>query len=706
MSDELDLENTDQVDVESTATPFRTLLDEKAEKNLVDFVSEQLRLSELERVGEEKMWAKIRRQRIGVPEFEKKDTPWPDASNIVPPGMMIAENTIFGMTKNSMGARTPFWRVKAYREKDRDDVRVAHTIEKYLEMIAASRTDLNKREADREIHEEADLMGTVFVMVPWSTHTYNIPLPGPDGTSVSTDVVFHDGPEWVVVPREDAFYRMRERSVQSARWWMHKIELEEADVEERFLSGRWVEWDGWRKSARTEATLADNAADRQTGGVATTRNVWDFYEGFVRWQLQKDGPYIDLLVVIHREARVMVAARRNEMGVRPLREVNFIKRTRRLDGFGVGQSGTHMQSELETQHNQRMDGTHLAGLRMLVARKNCGIKPREILKPGKILFVDNVKEDWAPFQVGEMYPSSIQAESLTWSYMQKATLQTDTMAGFADATMKSRDSIGLQTNRMKASSGVIGAILETMEDAYSDIGLFTVYQLIFNKERVLENERKWKRLDEQELKDLELALSIPLAEVPKRLVFSVRTTDIEQTYEMQRQNVLTLVSIYSMFQKQNLPLMMQMNAPNPQTGQPLMDPETKRYAMRMLTGNSRLMEKVFEFFDEDRPGEYVPAFDKMEVALDIQDAMEGRLVRQLEGVRSAIERAKDQGSGGGPENPAGQPGVPPGPSGLPFPVENQGAVAGGGLQAPGGQNRALGALPGAGGPMGPAGAAQ
>jgi hypothetical protein len=219
---------------------------------------------------------------------------------------------------------------------------------------------------------------------------------------------------------------------------------------------------------------------------------------------------------------------------------------------------------------------------------------------------------------------------------------------------------------------------------------------------VIANERKWQRLSDQEIRDLETALSIPLAEVPKRLTFTIRTTDIEQTYEMQRQNVLTLISIYSMFQKQNLPLMMQMNAPNPQTGQPLMDPETKRYAMRMITGNSRLMEKVFEFFDEDRTGEFIPAFEKMEVALDIQDAMEGRLVRQLEGVRNAIERGQGEGALGVPAQAAGRAGGPLGPAGVPFPAENPGGPAFRGAPPAGNENGPAGTLPSAGGPMGPA----
>ncbi len=119
-------ESVDVMDVEgeTEAQPMRPLLLAEDEAELANFLFEELRLAELERVGEEKRWATIRRQRYGEPEFEKKDTPWPDASNNVPPGMMIAQNTVFGTMKNAYGGRVPFWSVKAFRKNDREDVRV------------------------------------------------------------------------------------------------------------------------------------------------------------------------------------------------------------------------------------------------------------------------------------------------------------------------------------------------------------------------------------------------------------------------------------------------------------------------------------------------------------------------------------------------------------------------------------------------------
>jgi hypothetical protein len=662
------------------------VLTEDEHKEIARFLESELTLAELERSGEEEEWRTIRRQRWARPEFVKKNVPWPDASNVCPPGAMIATNTVFGMTKNSFGTKKPFWSITALQEKSHDDIKIAKTLERYLQLLADSEFDLNKRERDREIQEEADSLGTVFVKVPWTTKKNRVTLA--DGSQV--DAIFHDGPEWVVFPREDAYYRIRSKDIQSARWFGQALELEEQDVEERFASGVWTEFDGWKDFARTEAKDYERDVDAMTGGEPQTRKVWDFFEIFVRWDLTpKDGFWEDLILVFHRKSGIIVMATVNPLGIRPIRQVNFIKRSFRLDGTGVGHAGLHMQAELEALHNNRINAVHMTTLKMFIARKNSGIKSRETMSPGKIFLVDNVS-DFKPLETDEVYPSSLAAESNAWQYLQKATLMSDTMSGFADQTLKSRDSIGMQSNRMKASSGMIGSILEGMEDAYSNLGLMTVFQLVWNKETVLENERSIGRLSDDELLNLEKALNIKIEEIPVKLRFAVRTSDVEQTFEARRQNVLSLWSIYTTYPKLVLPLLMQIygGIPVPE-GPPQQLPQPVKEAMlRIVAGSSKLMEKLFEFFGEDETGDFVPPYKLEELAFRMMDMAQEQAIRRITG---------GQGSEiGGPQ--AG-PVLPPGPAG-PAGMEGGGGPGGantgaGNLNPQGGQG-APGAFPGAG----------
>jgi hypothetical protein len=685
MSSEVELEE------EKETTPFMGILSEEEEKSLVDFLTNEITLCESERSGEEDEWKIIRRQRHARTETKRKDTPWPNASNVCPPGAKIATDSLYGMAKNSFGAKKPTWAIEAMQSENPKDIQTARTLERYFQLLADSKQDLNKRSKDREILEEMVSMGTSFVKVSWLTEEGKVTFPSPEGVQTTATVTFHDGPEWVVIPREDAFYRMREKDIQKARWWAQRIELEEQDVEERMATGKWNTIKDWKeKLVETEALDHEIEADDMSGGVPLQRRVYRFFEVFVRWDIEpKDGVWEDLVVIFSKKSGDLLRVQINPLGLRPVREFNFLKRSFRMDGEGVGHAALHMQEELSTIHNQRQDGVHLSTLKMFIARRNCGIKPKEVLRPGKIFFVDDVRADFMPLAVGEVYPSSLQAENMAWMYMQRATLMNDAMSGFPDATMKTRDSIGLQTMRMKASSGVIGAILEGVEDSYSDLGMFTFYQIVLNKDTILENEKRIARLSEKELAELEEAISsIPLNEIPMRLRFSVRTADIEQTFEMRRQNTLTLVSLYSMFQKQMLPLVVQLTAVNPQTGQPMLPPPVREFVMRLVTGNSRLMEKVFEFFGEDDTSKYVPEYEKMEMMLDIKKLMEEQMMQYAAqgGLGGQGGQGQIQGAVGGPQA---------GPTG-PIGGNGQEGMAGSPQTVGGGNVQAL-ASPGAGG---------
>ncbi len=674
----------------TTEEKFVDILTKKEHDEICAFLEEELRLAEAERAGEEEVWRTIRRQRWAKPEFEKKNTPWTDSSNVCPPGQLIATNTVFGMTKNIYGGKKPFWSIEAMRTSNREDIEIAKTLEKYLQLLADSRLDLDKEAKDQEIQEEADSLGTVFVKVPWTTEKHQVTLA--DGSRANA--IFHDGPEWNVFPREDAYYRIRTKDIQKARWFAQAFELEEHEVEERFSSGEWTEWETWRDDFRSEAKPYEQEADNLSGGSPVERHVWDFFEVYIRWDLEpKDGFWEDLIVIFSRKAKFLPKVQVNPMGIRLIRQMNFIHRSFRLDGIGVGHAGMHMQAELEALHNNRINAVHMTTLKMFIGRRNSGIKERETLRPGKIFLVDKPAEDLRVLEMGEVYPSSLEAESNAWGYLQKATMMTDSLAGFADATLKSRDGLGMQANRMRASGGMIGAVLTGMDYGYSDLGMMTVYQLVWNKDTVMENERRIGRLSDEDLDKLEKALSIDIHEIPAKLRFSVRTADAEETFETRRQNVLTLWSIYNVYQKQMIPLMMQAAAgvPGPNGQMQPLPQEVKEFILRVSTGSSKIMEKIFEFFGEDETGDYIPPTKLQEFAFEMMDSAQEQMLRRL-------KNAKDQvrgGAGGPPAGQGGPSGIGPGP-GMGIGTGNGQAAAGLGGAGSQGREGAPGAFPGTG----------
>ena len=157
------------------------------------------------------------------------------------------------------------------------------------------------------------------------------------------------------------------------------------------------------------------------------------------------------------------------------------------------------------------------------------------------------------------------------------------------------------------------------------------------------------RLPEEDLQKLGTALEIPINEVPMRLKFTVKTTEIDRTYEQQRMNMLSLSQIYAQYAQQTAPLAQTLFGPQG-TQMQQMAPDAWKYMSRILVGSGKLMTRIFEFFGIHETGEYIPDPEALD---DVVDAMQGAF--QAPG---AAPMAPPMG--GGPAGPAGADPMGPG----------------------------------------------
>jgi hypothetical protein len=252
----------------------------------------------------------------------------------------------------------------------------------------------------------------------------------------------------------------------------------------------------------------------------------------------------------------------------------------------------------------------LANLRMLVARRNCGIGPKEVLRPGKILFVDNPHDDLTTLQFGEVYPSSIQAEMMTRQYLERITGLSDYSIGFNDPNVRYPTTSGMMYLGQQGST-VKGSIIEAMQNEFSRMGQLILYQYVRNNTRV-----NVDLFDPRRGEAIKRVLTMKLEDIPTRFQFIVKTTDINRTDEARRQNLLTLTQLYAVYFKDIMQTMMM-------AYQPQVPADVKGLAFRHFTGASRMMEKVLKFFGEDDTEKYLPDFRKAEMLLKAVNQMQG-----------------------------------------------------------------------------------
>ena len=147
------------------------------------------------------------------------------------------------------------------------------------------------------------------------------------------------------------------------------------------------------------------------------------------------------------------------------------------------------------------------------------------------------------------------------------------------------------------------------------------------------------RLTSDEITGLEKALDMPLETIPRRLKFSVRTTEMDQTFEVRRQNTLTLWQILSTFWEKTIPLLIQMENPE-------IPPLAKQGMTKAFTGGARLLEQTFKFFGEEDTKKFVPDYKRLEILNQIQEAMQGD-IGQMKQMLEVVESGRGNIGGGG-----------------------------------------------------------
>lgn len=594
------------------------ILDRETMDKVVKYLDEEIGLAEAEREEKVQQWRKWRRQREFRPERKTLDYPWPKSANVtVPMSGMLTQN-MYAYIKNTFDVRDPLISVNAINKKSPGDVEVAKTLEKYLDLLAESPFDLNLRPKLDTIVYEGSSMGAIFVKVPWTTDEWIFKSPDEDGEVQTVRSVLHDGPEWVPIAREDFLYREYAQDVHRAPWVAHHFELGEHELHNRGVSQLYQGVEKVKPHARTEPTESEREEQERDGILQQAAAVYDLYEVYLFWKLPNEEYMVDIVVTFHRESKTILRAEFNELGIRCIGPTKYVIRPFYMDGLGIGWILEHMQDEVDYHHRLRINNSHFASMMMFAIRRGSGYGGKEKIYPGKIWKVDDPSKDIVPIRGGEIYPASLQAEAMSLQYAERAVGFSDAQRGFSDLIAKSGTSAQLQMFNAQQGGKLINSITDGMVRSFSEYAMFTVFQLVKNRKKVIQNEQNNGRLTAEEIRELEAALSIPLQDIPRKLRFYVRTTDIDKTFEVRRQNVLTLTQIYGMFWEKVIPLLQIIHSDQ-------VPPQMKPVLWKAFTGSCNMLEKVFRFFGEDETQKFVPDYRRMELLQEIREALLGDL---------------------------------------------------------------------------------
>lgn len=622
-----DIETFEIVEGEEEVLEEGVILGDDELKKLSEDLCKDYKQAVSDRSQKEMTWAKWRRQMEARPEFREKSWPYPNASNVVPPLSQIVAQALFGHLKEMYDAIDPPWYVKPLKEGDVEIVKQAKVLTKYYNICSKSSLDWNLSKFERNFLKEVAEMGTCYVKVPYSVKPWYFK----DSEGRTVEASMHDGPELVVIPVEDLVYPEEYDNLQEMPWVAHNVVKAEYEIKDLVTRGIYDAdaAEAVLQFSREGGSVKSRAEDDIKQSSPSREGQYVLSEFYVYFDADSDGLHEDLVLTVHVPSQTVLRIDYNEFGYRMLSAGTYMNRTFSLEGRGAGQTCEYQQDEIEAVHNVRNDNMKFANMRMLAVRRGT-MREDERIYPAKIFQTDNPREDIMPIQLGEIYPSSLQAENMTMNYAREASGMSSIMSGFSDQRLGTRDTFRGQSLRMSQGQGLFSAIADGLNQCFSEVGMMLFFQLVKNRDRVIEKERKILRLNEEEIDVLEEALNMPFEEIPMQLAFKIRTSDVDQTFEAKRQNLLALTQLYAQYAMQIIPLSDKLFGPEGQQMQQVA-PEAYANDLAIYNGATRLMSEVFKFFGEEDPESYVPDTQKYELMLEVIRRMNGEMVEQMRG---------------------------------------------------------------------------
>jgi hypothetical protein len=568
--------------------PRMLVLGSEVEDLLATYIDTELEAFFAERAELLEDWKNWQTLYWAKPESKERTFPFKRAANIVIPLAAIAVEAIHARTMNTLFSVKPFWSI---RPKSKVWVEHAKPFERWLQSEVESSESLDMYEFCNEALLEFYKLGTVVAKSGYERLVKKT-LRNIDGEEQEYYAVVKNGATIDRVPLANFVMRFAELDPQTAPLVGERHTVTWSQLKKYAQSGRMdpeaVEkikafWrDRRTPAAANDGTDYQENLEKLANAEPLWYSVFDFYELWISFDVDRDGWDEEIVVDYHKESRTFLSIRYNWYDDlhRPYRVASYFKVEGIWPGIGVCKQVEQFQASVTTIHRQRLDNATLANMGMLVLRKGSGYGPGEPIFPGKMWFVDDVRNDIMPLKLNEIYPSSYANESAIINYSDKRVGVNDLILGIPqEGTPATATS---DVARLAESNKRFDLVLKNIKRWLSEIGvdIITNYQ-IFGDQQV-----HWLVLDEEGA-FVEQVLRMPSVLVRRGAVVELTVTDTITNREVEKAQWLQLFQILTNFYQSVF-----------QLSQVFGDPSiVAQFAQKALIGTDEVTKRLLETYN-------------------------------------------------------------------------------------------------------------
>ncbi len=626
--------------------------DEEMRNSITDYLTKEIDQVQTDREDYEQSWEKWRRQRLARPEEKSKNYPWPNASNQAVPLAASNTNSLFATTKDKFGSRRPLINISTEEEDLKQN---ANALTRLVDKLMESQHHINIRKKNLTILYDLVSLGTQFVKVPWNIKKWNFKR---DGKEV--EKVIMDSPDVIPIPIDDFFCKLHLYDIQTAPWIAIRTRYQEYELKQKEANGIFENVDqilshNEREIPEWKEEILDE--QEQDSTITEDASEYEIYETYLFWDVDDDGMAEDIKVFFHKDAGVILRAEFNELGKRDIVRMPYFNMPYQLYGLGVGHMTEKLQDEVDTLHNIRVNSQHLSSLQGFVTRSGSTHLDNFEFTPLFNLKTESPKEDVIQMTFPDVSQSTFIAEDTVTQYADRYTGAGNAMMGQPDDQAKTRATASGTMFLAKQGYKMYDSISKNIEEAYGEIGLMIVYQLVANPDRTRNTALHLVGAEDQQL--IEDILEMNVEDIPTKFDFKIQVTEPDKTEEAKLQKWMTLQQLYSTYVERTASLaekifMVQQQAP--QLAEPL---------MKLYTGQTKIMQEIIDNLTDKDPDDFTVYIKDLELMLQQQEMAKDRQVSE---VKDAINRRQEEnpvalGYAGGTGGRVGVSSVPQGNEG-------------------------------------------
>lgn len=636
---------------------------EEMQEEIVNYVKDEVELMANSREERERSWNVWRRHREGEPETERKDFPWDGASNVVPPVSASNTSGVFSHIRRAFLKRKPLFTPEPYTK---EMAQKAASFGKLLNIYFEARSKSNSRPRLKKALYEAISLGNQVVEVPWVERRVRFNRPSFDGSVEKIDKIVYSGPVMVLHRIENVYVRpevetIEEQPVIAVRYEGYTPgKLQELQRDGFFRDVEPVVAAG--QSSEEDDNLEDMLSRDGLEVVDSSETpMIDLMKAWVYWDIDNDGVPEDVIVWYHDETETVLRIEVNELGQRILVNLQYLAKAFSFYATGVGQMAEHVQEEITSLHNMRVNSLSLSSLQMLVTKPGTDLGKGQKLYPLKNIRAEEPASDVNVLTFPDVSGATLNAEIQAKRYLDTHTGVSEAMLGMPDQTAKSGTSPSLQMFLAEQGNAILETAVENLAEGLSEIGNLFTLQMVKNSDSILPYLEEL--VDEDEVELVREFLEMEIDDVPLRVGMSVRTTEIQKSEDAKRQNLMTLNQLYTMYGQEIMQYMQVIQSPE-------VPEDMKTFAARIYLGKTKVMEETLELFGTSDTEDYVPYVRDVEMMLEMVDAQKRALADQIQSQMRGAQNGTGAGAavggvGGGMGRGVERAAVGPGAGGNP-----------------------------------------